>query len=83
MIECQGKLIAKVVENTKVEILTPEVIKNVKNSASVIPVEWLGYNSLKRFYDHAFVKHNEDVFVNGRIYTNTIEGCKHPIKSPF
>lgn len=21
--------------------------------------EWLGYKSLKRFYDHTFVKHNE------------------------
>lgn len=74
MIERKGKLMAKVVENTRAEVLTPEIISNVKKSASVITDEWLGYNSLKRFYDHAFVKHNEGEFVNGRIYTNTIEG---------
>ena len=74
MIERQGKLIARVVENTKAETLTPEIIRTVKNTASVITDEWLGYSSLKRFYDHSFVKHNDGVYVNGRIYTNTIEG---------
>lgn len=74
MIERQGKLIARVVENTKAETLTPEIIRTVKNTASVITDEWLGYNSLKRFYDHSFVKHNDGEYVNGRIYTNTIEG---------
>lgn len=74
MIERQGKLIARVVENTKAETLTPEIIRTVKNTASVITDEWLGYSSLKRFYDHSFVKHNDGEYVNGRIYTNTIEG---------
>lgn len=74
MIERQGKLIARVVENTKAETSTPEIIITIKNIASVITDEWLGYNSLKRFYDHSFVKHNDGEYVNGRIYTNTIEG---------
>ena len=74
MIERKGKLIAKVIPDTKGETLTPEIIKTVKQSASVITDEWLGYNSLKRIYDHSFVKHNEGEYVNGKIYTNTIEG---------
>lgn len=74
MIERKGNLIAKVVANTKSETLTPEVIKAVKDTASVITDEWLGYKSLKRFYDHTFVKHNGGEYVNGRVYTNTIEG---------
>lgn len=74
MIERKGNLIAKVVTDTKAETLTPEVIKTVKDTASVITDEWLGYKSLKRFYSHTFVKHNEGEYVNGRIYTNTIEG---------
>lgn len=74
MIERKGNLIAKVVTDTKTETLTPEVIKAVKDTASVITDEWLGYKSLKRFYDHTFVKHNEGEYVNGRVYTNTIEG---------
>jgi hypothetical protein len=74
MIERKGKLIAKVITDTKGETLTPEIIKTVKQSASVITDEWLGYNSLKRIYDHSFVKHNEGEYMNGKIYTNTIEG---------
>jgi transposase-like protein len=74
MIERKGKLIAKVTTDTKGETLTPEIIKTVKQSASVISDEGLGYNSLKRIYDHSFVKHNEGEYVNGKIYTNTIEG---------
>jgi hypothetical protein len=74
MIEREGKLIAKVIPGAKGETLTPEIIKTVKQSASVITDEWLGYNSLKRVYDHSFAKHNEGEYVNGKIYTNTIEG---------
>jgi len=74
MIERKGKLIAKVVENTQCKTLTPEIIKNVKNTASVITDEWLGYNSLQKIYDHTFVKHNLGEYVNGKIHTNTIEG---------
>lgn len=74
MIERKGKLIAKVVSDTKRTTLTPHVIENIKQSASVITDEWLGYKSLKRIYDHTFVKHNEGEYVNGRVYTNTIEG---------
>lgn len=74
MIERKGNLIAKVITDTKAETLTPEVIKAVKDTASVITDEWLGYKSLKRFYDHNFVKHNEGEYLNGRVYTNTIEG---------
>ena len=74
MIERNGSLVAKVVNDTKGETLTPEIIKMVKTTASVITDEWLGYNSLQRIYDHSFVKHNEGEYVNGRIYTNTIEG---------
>jgi hypothetical protein len=34
----------------------------------------MGYKSLRKIYDHSFVKHNEGEYVNGGIYTNTIEG---------
>lgn len=74
MIERKGELIAKVVSDTRGETLTPEIIKSVKTTACVITDEWIGYNSLKRFYDHSFVKHNQGEYVNGEIYTNTIEG---------
>jgi transposase-like protein len=74
MIERDGKLIAKKVENTQSETLTIEAIKSIKESAKVYTDEWLGYKGVSRIYDHSVVKHNEHQYVNGRIHTNTIEG---------
>lgn len=73
MIERKGKLIAKTVSNTAADRLMPEIIKSVKKSAKIYTDEWIGYNGLQRIYDHAFVKHNEKEYVNGKVHTNTIE----------
>lgn len=73
MIERKGKVIAKIVENTKGETLTPEIINSVKENAKVYTDEWIGYNSLQKIYDHTFVKHNQGEYVNGNIHTNSIE----------
>lgn len=73
MIEREGKLNAVVVKDTKSDSLHPEIIKSVKESATIYTDEWLGYRGLKRIYNHAFVKHNEGEYVNGRIHTNSIE----------
>ena len=74
MVERQGKLVAKKVESTAKEHLTPELIKVVKETATLYTDEWLGYKGINRIYNHLFVKHNQKEFVNGNIYTNTIEG---------
>jgi transposase-like protein len=74
MVERNGKLNAKKVENTQARTLTSEIVQVVKETAIMYTDEYLGYNSLKRIYDHAFVKHNSGEYVNGRIHTNTIEG---------
>lgn len=74
MVERNGKLNAKKVDDTKARTLTNEIIQVVKETATMYTDEYLGYSSLKRIYDHAFVKHNSGEYVNGRIHTNTIEG---------
>jgi hypothetical protein len=73
MVERGGKVVARKIETTSVEHITPEVIRNVKD-ALVYTDEWVGYKQVNRIYNHLFVKHNEGEYVNGRIYTNTIEG---------
>lgn len=73
-IERGGKVNANVVENTSSKVLSREVIANVKKTATLYTDEWVGYNGLKRVYDHSIVKHNSHQYVNGRIHTNTIEG---------
>ncbi|WP_302274639.1 IS1595 family transposase [Alistipes ihumii] len=73
MVERKGKIVARKIETTSVTHITPEVVKTVKN-AMVYTDEWVGYKQVNKIYDHLFVKHNEGEYVNGRIYTNTIEG---------
>jgi transposase-like protein len=74
MVERNGKLVAKKVVNTQFESLTPQIVKTVKQSAMIYTDEWMGYKNLQKIYDHAFIKHIEGEYVNGRIHTNTIEG---------
>jgi transposase-like protein len=73
MVERDGKLNAKQVEDVTIKTLTYEIMKHV-NDATIYSDEWLGYNALKRIYDHKFIKHGQGQYVSGRIHTNTIEG---------
>ena len=74
MVEREGKLNAKAVNDVKHATLSREIISNVKESAKLYTDEWLGYKGLERIYDHSIVKHNQSEYVVGRIHTNTIEG---------
>lgn len=74
MVERGGKVTARTVDNVKSVTLTAEIIKNVKESATLYSDEWLGYKGVARIYDHSIVKHNQGQYVNGRVHTNTIEG---------
>lgn len=73
MVERKGKIVARKIDSTAVEHITPEVIKTVKN-AMIYTDEWVGYRQVNRIYDHLYVKHNDGEYVNGHIHTNTIEG---------
>jgi len=73
MVERGGKLNAKCVDDVTIRTLTKEIVRYV-NDATVYSDEWLGYNVLKRIYDHQFIKHGAGQYVNGRVHTNTIEG---------
>jgi transposase-like protein len=73
MVERGGKLNAKHVQSVGIRSLTNEIVAHVKD-ATIYSDEWLGYNALKRIYDHKFVKHGKGQYVNGRIHTNTMEG---------
>ena len=73
MVERGGKLNAKCVDDVTIRTLTKEIVRYV-NDATVYSDKWLGYNALKRIYDHQFIKHGAGQYVNGRVHTNTIEG---------
>jgi transposase-like protein len=73
MLERGGKLNAKLVEDVTIRTLTNKVV-NYVSDATVYSEERIGYNALKRIYDHQFIKHGQGQYVNGRIHTNTTEG---------
>lgn len=74
MVERNGKVNAVKIDARSQKVLTTEIIALVAKTASIYTDEWVGYNKLKRVYDHSVVKHNAHQYVNGRVHTNTIEG---------
>jgi transposase-like protein len=74
MVERNGNLVARTIDNVKAATLTAEVIRQVKNTADVYTDEWMGYKTVIRIYSRSFVKHSSGQYVNGRVHTNTIEG---------
>ncbi len=74
MVERQGKLNARTINNVQAETLTTEIVKSIKKTAHLHTDEWLGYRGISKLYNHSIVNHNTREYVNGSIYTNTIEG---------
>ena len=73
IVERKGKLISHIINDAKSSTLTPAVVNKVDFSATVFTDEWRGYVGVDRLYNHMCVRHNDDEYVNGIIYTNTIE----------
>lgn len=74
MIERNGKLVSRIIENAKSSTLTPIIVNTVELSTTIYTDEWKGYCRIGDLYNHLFVKHNDNEFVKDNIYTNTIEG---------
>lgn len=74
MLERDGKLVAKTVEDVQGPTLAPEIKEVVKKHATIYTDEWRAYKSVQHIYDHRFVKHNHGEYVKGNVHTNTIEG---------
>ena len=63
------------IENTSQKELTPKILEFVKRDYTVLYTdEWLGYNAVDKMFYHYSVDHGKGKYVDGRIYTNTIEG---------
>jgi len=74
MVERDGKVKAKAIENTTYSTLSRKLINNVKSGAKLYSNEYVSYRGMARVYDHQVVKHSSHQYVNGRVHTNTIEG---------
>jgi transposase-like protein len=75
MVERNGNVIARKVENTNGETLLSNIRKYVREGSRVFTDEWIGYHTLKDSeYGHDIVRHKNNEFVRDDAYTNTIEG---------
>ena len=73
MIERKGKLNARKVDNVQAPSLTKEIIQNVRRTARLHTDECMGYRGVSKLYEHSIVRHGVGQYVDGNIYTNTIE----------
>lgn len=74
MVERNGKVVSHIITDAKSSTLTPEILKTVDINAVIYTDEWKGYNSVNKLYTHKRIKHKDNEFAKGDIYTNTIEG---------
>lgn len=64
----------KIIDSTK-QTLKEMVADNVETSATIITDSLNAYRGLaKTFADHQVIHHEKNMFVDGDIYTNTVEG---------
>jgi transposase-like protein len=69
-----GKVITKVVKDTKSATLIPFMVANVAPGTEVYTDENVAYQSLGKLYSHGWTVHSKANYVVGRVHTNSIEG---------
>jgi transposase-like protein len=70
-----GRVVAKMVPDTKSRSLLPEVRERVLPASTIYTDEWRSYRALWGMgYEHSRVNHQQGVYVDGDVHTNTIEG---------
>lgn len=81
VVERNGQVIVKQVENVKKETLEPIIISHVAKDSKIVTDEWYAYNELrKRGFLHMTVKHATKQYVVGDLHTNTIENFWSTLK---
>ena len=74
-VQRNGKVIAQVVPDVKRPTLVPFMAKRVSSDATLYTDEFPTYDHMTRLgYKHKRIDHHAEVYVNGDIHTNSIEG---------
>jgi transposase len=75
MVERRGRIRATLAENREQLPVRSIVEQHVLPSSIVFTDEWAGYRKLdQHFASHRRIRHAEKIYVEGDVYTNTIEG---------
>lgn len=88
MVERNGMLEVRKVENTTRKTIIPIVVSNVQQGAQIFTDEYPVYKCLPSFgFNHSTIQHSEQIYVMGNCHTNTIEGfwslAKNGIKGVY
>jgi transposase len=75
-VERGGRVRAKVVNSRALLDVEPPIYTHVLPSSMIFTDEWKGYTSRlgKDFQSHHRIRHQDRVYVNGEVHTQTIEG---------
>lgn len=73
IIERNGKVVLKHVENAELRNMGAFISKHVPKGSTIYSDEAPVYTHLKRNYTHDSVKHALNIYVEGTVHTNTIE----------
>ncbi|AKA35634.1 IS1595 family transposase [Flagellimonas lutaonensis] len=73
ILERDGLVYAIPVADTKANTLLPIIGSKVKKGSKVYTDEWKSYRKLGENYDHSFIKHSANQYVDGSVHTNNIE----------
>ena len=74
ILERNGSVYTKIVENVSAETLMEEIKNKTKKGSVFYTDGWRSYADLKQFGKHNIIKHNEDQFADGHNHINGIEG---------
>lgn len=75
MVERGGRVRASVVSGRDAETLGGVIDEHVLPASSIFTDEWRSYNELgKRYASHRRIRHKANIYVDGNVHTNTIEG---------
>ncbi len=81
MVQRQGNIKAKIVDNVKCTTVLPLIAENVSKKAIISTDEFLTYKPLKKLgYQHKTIEHGAGEYVRGLTHTQTIEGFWSQLK---
>ena len=74
MVQRQGKVNAYLYQIQQLKHWQSKLLNMWKRLAQLYTDEWLGYNKVVKMYQRDFANHSSREYVQGDVYTNTIEG---------
>ena len=73
--ERNGRITARKVKDAKAKTILPIIIRNVAPESKIYTDEFRSYNNLKYLnYQHEFINHSANVYADGDIHVNSLEG---------